>query len=97
MEPTNKLINSKNAYCLSKEGAIYAAYIYHSNGQTTLDLRNVKGTFSVHWFDPLTGGSLQPGSIETFSGGSKVSLGIPPAKADKTSSDWVVLIKRNDE
>jgi len=46
--------------------------------------------YSVQWYNPRKGGALQQGSVKTVTGGSKVSLGLPPTDVDQ---DWAILIK----
>ncbi|AXT61408.1 DUF5060 domain-containing protein [Aquimarina sp. AD10] len=90
MEPEHTLVNSKEAYCLRKEGEIYAVYLA-SSGTYTIDLKDVEGTFSIQWFDPLEGGELQNGSVEKIHGGGIRTIGIPKSK---NQQDWVCLIKK---
>ena len=56
-----------------------------------LDLTGQSGTYSVEWYDPVEGGDLQSGSVDTISGGDYRTLGRPPSSPDE---DWVVLIRR---
>ncbi len=90
MHPEHHLINSKDAYCLSKTDEIYAIYL-PSKVNYSLDLGAASGEFSVQWYDPLSGGDLQTGSKETLAGGDIKDLGAPPATSDQ---DWVVLVKK---
>jgi hypothetical protein len=48
----------------------------------------------VKWFDPLTGGPLREGSIQSVEGGGSVSLGQPPADHQE---DWLVVLKKVQE
>ena len=103
MENHNELIgNAKNenekGYCFAKpSGDIhfarsYSCYVIYlpKGGETKLDLTGHTGNFKVRWFDPRNGGELQGGSVTKVSGGSSVSLGIPPSEK---SLDWVVLVE----
>lgn len=94
MQPEHSLVNSKEAYCLRKNDEIYAVYLPNSKSYT-LDLSGTNGSFSVQWFNPLTGSELQIGSVKNIEGGQIRSLGNPPT-IEKTvpDQDWVVLIKR---
>lgn len=93
MTPNHQLINSKEAYCLHKANEVYAIYV-PENGDYTIDLTETSGKFSVEWFDPLTGGALQTGSVKTLIGGVKRSLGTPPKDSNtSTDQDWVMLVK----
>jgi hypothetical protein len=58
---------------------------------TQLDLSDANGEFSVSWYNPREGGELQKAEIQKVTGGDLVTLGNPPADADK---DWVVLVKK---
>jgi len=91
MEPQSGLVNSSNAYCLSKAGEVYAIYLA-SPGKHTIDLQSVEGSFEVKWYDPVIGGSLQEGAIATIAGGGIRSLGQPLELSE--NSDWLVLVKK---
>lgn len=90
MQAQHSLINSKEAYCYRKEGEVYAVYL-PEKGNYSIDLSETEGDFTVSWFDPLNGGSLQPGSVLKLKGGSKIDFGTPPGDKEQ---DWIVLIKR---
>jgi hypothetical protein len=60
---------STNACCYSKEGEVYAIYLPDAR-EYKLNLSTIQDNFSVEWFDPLSGGDLQRGSIETIEGGA---------------------------
>lgn len=87
MQADHSLVSPADGYCLYKPGAIYAVYIPDSEAHR-LNLTGVESTFEVKWFDPLNGGALQDGSIQTVMGGNEVSLGLPPA----TGQDWIALL-----
>jgi hypothetical protein len=94
MQPEHDLVNSKEAYCLRKKDEIYALYLPNSKSYT-LNLNSAKGQFSVQWFNPLTGGALQTGSVKAVTGGEIRSLGNPPEMENNLpAQDWVVLVKR---
>ena len=96
MEAEHSLINSKDAYCFRKRGEVYSIYIPDTKTYT-IDLSGTEGEFSVQWYDPLKGGNLQEGTVNTLMGGGSRELGLPPNK--KTGSgtqDWVALVKRKD-
>ncbi len=93
MQPAHDLINSKEAYCLYKNEVIYAVYVPNS-GQYTISLEKARGNYSVHCYNPLTGGKLQMGSVKRISGGRVRGLGDPPQVANLNEQDWVVLIKK---
>ncbi|MBN1127168.1 MAG: DUF5060 domain-containing protein [Sedimentisphaerales bacterium] len=88
MHHADELITGKN-YCLALPCEVYAVYL-PSGGTTQIDLGNSNYSFSVDWYDPGSGGSLQIGSKHTIHGPGKQSIGLPPKKQDK---DWAILIK----
>ncbi len=97
MNPEHSLINSKEAYCLRETGKVYAVYLPEVN-VSTINLSSVQGDFSVQWFDPLNGGSLQIGTIETVKGGGVRKLGRPRVKEMNTGmQDWVCLLRKIDK
>jgi hypothetical protein len=94
MQNANALVgnaaNTNDKYCLAKAGEVYVAFL--ANGGTTdLDLSGAKGTFTVQWFNPRTGGKLADGSVKSVAGSGRVSLGNPPADAGQ---DWLVVVRR---
>jgi len=95
MKNANALIgnptNDNAKYCLAKAGEVYLIFLA-KGGTTELDLSGAKGSFTVKWFNPRTGGKLANGLVKSVKGGAAVSLGQPPAEADL---DWVVLVRRN--
>jgi len=84
------LKNDNSKYCFAKAGELYLVYL-RDGGTTGLDLSGASGSFTVKWFNPRTGGSLQDGSVKSANGGSKVSLGQPPADV---AEDWVAIVCR---
>ena len=93
MEPLPQLINSSNAYCLGKAGEIYAIYL-PGPGHYSIDLKSVEGRFEVKWYDPLSGGVLQDGTIQSVDGNEVRSLGWP---LRNPNGDQVVLLSRSNE
>jgi len=85
----NAKSSASNDYCFFKEGDAYVVYL-KDGGSTNLDLSAATGEFSVQWYDPRHGGSLQTGSVATVTGGGEVSLGNPPADE---AEDWVVVVQ----
>lgn len=81
------LNNVSTGLCLAKEGEIYVVYL-KAGGTTNITLPT--GNYSVKWYNPRTGGSLQNGSVTTIGSGT-VSIGNPPSE---TTLDWIALIKR---
>lgn len=85
----NKMQNN-SIYCFAKTGEVYVVYL-PAEGSAKLDLAGADGPFKVRWYNPRSGGELQPGSIEEVMGGSTVNLGEPPADPQE---DWVALVKK---
>ena len=73
-------------------GVAYLVFLKRAE-PTTLDLSDDTGMFEVLWFNPRTGGSLQPGSTKMLKAGAKVQLGNPPSDPDQ---DWLAVIQRSD-
>jgi len=93
MTPNHELVDAEGAYCLQKEGEIYALYLPTAQ-KSTIDLSDVTGAFEVIWFDPLEGGDLKTGTIEKVNGGEIRDLGFPPnTSTNSTEQDWVCLLK----
>jgi hypothetical protein len=80
--------NSK--FCFAKKDSVYLVYL-PKGGTTELDLSEAKGTFSVKWFNPRSGGSLQNGSVQEIMGGTKAALGQAPADAEE---DWLAVVRK---
>jgi hypothetical protein len=77
-------------YCLAKPCEVYLVYL-PSGGTCELDLGTSANRQRVDWFNPRSGGALQPGSVRELKGPGRSSLGNPPSEA---SEDWVVLIRK---
>ena len=86
----DELVSSEGDYCYALEGDTYVVFL-KKGGESTLDLKNNSGNFSVLWYDTRNGGELQKGEVKTIQGGGKKSLGMPPKEVNK---DWVVLVKK---
>ena len=82
-------IHADSRYCFAKPGNLYLVYL-PLGGTTTLDLRSVRGKYSIEWFNPRAGGKLRAGSVTLVTGGKRVQLGTPPADAKR---DWLILIR----
>ncbi len=92
MEAKDELISTSGDYVLADEGEVYVVFLKHG-GDSVLNLENVNGTFTVHWYNPRIGGKLQTGKVKTIVGGEKQSLGMPPVKRER-NLDWVCLVKK---
>lgn len=91
MVSNDVLISSKDDYCFTLEGEAYVILL-KKGGESTLDLKDHLGQFSVQWYNPRSGGNLRTGKVKFIEGGGKQSLGAPPKDKDK---DWVVLVMKN--
>jgi len=92
MEPHDALISSNGiAYCFAKVDEVYAIYAEANADKLTLDLGNSGKTFSIKWFDPRNGGSLQEGSNTSVIATGNAELGAPPSSPEK---DWIILIQK---
>ena len=93
----NRIDSSEKAWCLvqSNGGSTIVVFLFDgSDGETTIDLEDLApATYSIQWFNPRTGGSLQNGPISSIVSGTNVAqgLGAPPQNDGK---DWVVLLKK---
>jgi hypothetical protein len=70
---------------LGKDGVVYVLYL-KTGGTSKITLPS--GSYTVKWYNPRSGGTLQNGSVTSVGSGT-VSIGYPPSEA---SNDWVVLI-----
>ncbi len=81
--------NSK--YCFAQPGQVYLVYLPNGGTDTALDLSDVKGDFTLHWYNPRAGGPLITGAVTKLTGGAPAKLGAPPA--DPTE-DWLAVIRK---
>lgn len=88
MVESNSLLSSQYCYCFADPGTRYVIYKPAGDIDCTIDLTGT--SYTVKWYDPRNGGSLQDGSVTNVSSGSNVALGNPPNNA---SLDWVILIE----
>jgi len=93
MQPADELISNPNAHCLAKIGEIYAIYL-RDGGSTNLDLGDCAHEFTVHWYNPRSGGALRQGTARTVKGPGKVALGHP---GQDGSQDWALLVQRRQQ
>lgn len=94
MKNANALIgnpeNNNSKYCFAQAGELYLVYL-PKGGSAELDLSAARGSFTVKWFNPRTGGKLADGSVKKVTGGGAVALGLPPADRDQ---DWLAVIRK---
>lgn len=63
-----------------------------NNSGTGIRMQDLFGRYSIQWYNPREGGSLQSGKYTTIvaGGNTVVSYGSPP---DSVTEDWIVLIQ----
>jgi hypothetical protein len=93
MQHADGFTSASGDYCFAKSGEIYAIYL-PDGGATKLDLKTSPASYTVRWFNPRLGGSLDKGTVHTITGPGQVSIGMPPSEWDK---DWAALLKRTSE
>ncbi len=91
MAGDDTLVTDPEAYCFAKINDVYVVYTPDASVSNSIDLGNSGDTYTIRWYDPRSGGSLQNGSITSVvaTGGNK-NIGTPP---NNTSSDWLALIE----
>lgn len=91
MQSANALIgnpkDNNDKYCLAQPGELYLVYL-PEGGETDIDLRDVRGDFTLQWFNPREGGVLQ-NQPPLVQGGGVVTLKAPDA------NDWLAVVRRN--
>lgn len=77
--------HDNSAYCLAQKDTLYLVYL-PKGGSLDLNLRAAApGKYTVSWFNPRTGGALQPGGDIT--GGAPAALTAPDA------NDWLAVVR----
>lgn len=82
-----------NTYVFAKPGEVYSMYNDRNGEGLTLDLSGETGTYTVEWFDPRNGGSLQSGTVTEVTAGGVVSLGNAPNSIDE---DWAAVVRKQE-
>ena len=82
--------HDNSRYCFAKPGEMYLVYLPHGGG-VPLDLTGTHGKFSVRWYNPRTGGTLQTSDTDRVEGGRSVSIGSPPGDQKQ---DWLAVIRK---
>ena len=94
MQNADELIGNQDHgptnFCLAKTNEVYLVYLT-SGGTTDIDLSQASGNFSIHWFNPRSGGQLQAGSVTSVTGGKSVSIGSAPSDSKE---DWAVVLRK---
>jgi hypothetical protein len=87
-------VNSATDWLLSSsDAAVQVIYRRRTPSSGSVNMAGLPGTYSVKWYNPRVGGSLQDGSVISIIGGTgSISYGNPPNPADK--KDWALLIRR---
>jgi Domain of unknown function (DUF5060) len=86
MSPCDGL--ATDAWCLTRPESIYVLYVPDAGRDVVVRLP--ARAFDVRWFDPRNGGALQRGSLAQVEGPGAISVGTPPADADR---DWVAILR----
>lgn len=89
MSNHNALLTTTNGWCLSQAGGVKVVFLKAATN-VNLHLTNATGNYTVQWFDPRNGGSLQRGTVTQVVAGATVNLGWPPASS---TEDWVALVR----
>jgi hypothetical protein len=90
MEAANDRLAGESGYVLGDGSEVFAAYLKDGADDASLSLP--AGTFTVRWFDPRQGGSLQTGTVSEVLGGTSADLGAPPYDVNR---GWVVRVQRS--
>lgn len=86
MEPNDELTSNRDDYCFARPGEAYAIYL-PDGGTTRLEVPS--GAYTVRWYNPRSGGTLQDGSVQKITGPGTRSLGEAPRDSDH---DWAILV-----
>jgi CubicO group peptidase (beta-lactamase class C family) len=60
----------------------YVIYVPEGTKPARLNIEHYPGRYVIGWYDPVRGGSLQPGSLPDVAGGDVRELGTPPFTGD---------------
>ncbi len=78
--------------CLAQSSGDVILIQLVNGGSETIDLTGTPGSmYSVHWFNPFTGGNLTATASITI--GNNVPLGNPPYSSAR--GDWIVVLRRH--
>jgi hypothetical protein len=96
MSNRNFRVSNNDWLLSSSDGTIHILYRRDVRQSTDgINMDGLPGVYSLKWYNPRAGGSLQNGSLTALTGGGKnfVSIGNPPGgrEADK---DWVLLLRK---
>lgn len=91
---------SNGHWVLGEEGQFYIVFVHNASKTVNLNVYFGKADYSVHWYNPRTGGKLQTGSVDkitvtedrtSYKKHQRLNLGRAPADDNQ---DWVILVKR---
>jgi hypothetical protein len=89
VHPAFEIVDGAPARVLAKSGEVYAVQLMRGG---SVQIKLPEGDYSVHWYNPRSGGDLRQTQIPTVKGGrQRVWLGPPPTDYGK---DWVVLVRK---
>lgn len=97
MENANNLTRSERDFVFAKRGEVYVIYL-PNGGPASLNLEDYNGTYTVEWYNPRTGGSLQRGLpmkevAETYARTpASVLSAVPNIKQPRTQGGNVVNV-----
>ncbi len=89
MTPCPGFLDRADVYCAAKPGEVYALYM-PEGGSGFMKLPDGQ-TFTLHWFDPKTGGPLETGTIDMVTGENRTDIGFAP---NHNGNDKVLLIRK---
>lgn len=94
MSNNNSRVSTNDWLLSSSDGTIHVLYRRNRNLVTNgIKMDGLTGAYSLKWYNPRSGGSLQNGSLTSIvaNGSNFVSFGTPPGSND--GKDWVLLLK----
>lgn len=86
---SNDALTSNNAdYVFAKENEVYVIYL-PTGATSEINLGETDDLYTIKWYDPRSGGSLQEGSETEVLASTSASIGTPP---NALGSDWVAIL-----
>lgn len=89
MTNANKLVTTKEAYCLQQKNELFLVYLKKADDRVGLNVKP-NGQYSIQWFNPRAGGKLSPMKNDSANSLGLLYLGSPPSDAGK---DWLAVVK----
>ena len=96
MKESSSLLSLPNINsCMATSGKSEVIIYLRNGGTETVNLSDIPLTtsYDVHWYDPLNGGQLQRGTLNTISGGGLKSIGNPPS-GNSSQKDWAIRLRK---